>query len=111
GECPLGVRTIAAACAADSARDAFVSPCCVGSTGLSIVRSSSDVCSGTRQWRQRTADSGFSRPHEGHFMVEGLTVCRKSNYPLRTPHLQAVSLPSLISSEGSWWWRDSREIM
>jgi len=32
---------------------------------------STESCKDARQWPQRMAVSGFSRPHEGHFMVEG----------------------------------------
>ena len=92
GECPLGVRTMAGAWAFDSAREGCVSPRLADSAGLSIVRSSRVVCNGTRQSLQRTAVSGFSWPHEGHFMVEGLpNRRRKSNYPVRTTSRQAIS--------------------
>src|SRR5229473_5170378 len=91
GECPLGVRTLEAVLFWDSARAGCVAPL-VESEGPSIVRSSKDGCSSTRQSVQRTADSGFSRPHERHFMVEGLSVRRrKSNYPARVTRLQANS--------------------
>ena len=68
-EVPFGVRTMAAALALASSRETCVSSCWLGFAGPSIVRSSKDACSSARHWLQRTAESGFSRPHEGHFMV------------------------------------------
>src|ERR1700758_520714 len=65
-----------------------------------MVRSSRDECSSTRQSVQRIADCGFSWPHEGHFMAEGLSVQRrKSNYPARIRRLQAISLADCSSTQ------------
>src|SRR5882724_3056292 len=51
GECPLGVRTMEAVLFWDSAREGCVAPL-VESEGPSIVRSSKDGCSSTRQSEQ-----------------------------------------------------------
>jgi hypothetical protein len=91
GEFTLGVRTREAVLVFDSAREGRVVPELVASAGPSIVRSSKDGCSGTRQSVQRTADSGFSWPHEGHFMAEGLSVRRRKSHGYKGSLINSVS--------------------
>src|SRR5580765_98236 len=92
GECPLGVRTIDAALVLESCGEGCVAVGLLGFAGASIVRSSAKLGSGARHSMQRTAESGFSRPQEGHFMIEGDSVrCRNSNYPVPNRCLQAIS--------------------